>query len=63
MPDTPATRKTIVDRLTPEERSEQAIRLLQSWVDLGDEREQRETLDYLKHAVDADRPGSRKHFS
>ena len=39
-----------------------AIELLKSWR-LGDEQEQRETLDYLKKAVDKDRLSGRKLFS
>jgi len=39
-----------------------AIKLLQSWEAEGDEQEQRETLAYIKQAVDESRPGQRKHF-
>jgi hypothetical protein len=39
-----------------------AIELLRSWKAEGDEQEQRETLAYLKQAVDESRPGQRKHF-
>lgn len=39
-----------------------AIKLLQSWDAEGDAQEQRETLTFLKEAVDESRPGQRKHF-
>jgi hypothetical protein len=39
-----------------------ALKLLQSWDTEGDEQEQRETLAFIKQAVDESRPGQRKHF-
>lgn len=47
------------------ERNQAAIALLQSWSEEDDPeeiREQRETLEYLKRAVDEDRPGQRSVF-
>jgi hypothetical protein len=38
------------------------ISLLQLWIDQGNEEEQRETGDYLIHALDSDRVGARKLF-
>ena len=38
------------------------VQLVQSWVDEGDADEQRETLEYLIHALDEDRLSSRKLF-
>jgi hypothetical protein len=39
-----------------------ALKLLQSWDTEGDEQEQRETLAFIKQAIDESRPGQRKHF-
>jgi hypothetical protein len=44
------------------ERREQAIALVQSWVDEGDEAEQRETWNYLVRVLDEDRTSARKLF-
>lgn len=45
-------------------RNESAIRLLEEWLGGGekDEQEQRETWEYLKQALDEDRPAYRKLF-
>jgi hypothetical protein len=43
-------------------KQQQAIALLQSWIDEGDGNEQAETLDYLIHALDADRLSDRALF-
>jgi hypothetical protein len=42
-------------------RPEEVIRLLRAWRE-GDEAEQRATLEYLKAALDEDRPSRRKLF-
>lgn len=47
--------------LSPERRAE-AIALLRSWVEEGDEEEQRETGEYLKRALDENRPEGQKLF-
>jgi hypothetical protein len=47
--------------LSPEQR-DKAIALLRSWVEEGDEEEQRETGEYLIRALDEDRPEDRKLF-
>ena len=46
---------------TPED-FDRVIRLLQSWIDDGDEEEQRDTWEFLKKALDEDRPSYRKLF-
>lgn len=44
------------------ERREKAIALVQSWIDEGDEDEQKETWEYLVRVLDEDRPSARKLF-
>ncbi len=44
------------------ERREKAIALLQSWIDEGDEDEQKETGEYLIRVLDEDRLSERKLF-
>lgn len=44
------------------ERREKAIALVQSWIDEGDEEEQRETGEYLIRVLDEDRLSDRKLF-
>ena len=48
---------------TPNGNRERSLKLLRSVRDLGDETEQRETFEFLKHAVDEDRLSSRKRFA
>ncbi len=45
-----------------DDRADRLVQLLQSWIDEGDEEEQRETLEYLIHALDEDRLSNRKLF-
>ena len=47
---------------TSDDRAAGLVQLVQSWVDEGDTDEQRETLEYLIHALDKDRLSSRKLF-
>ena len=47
---------------TSDDRAVGLVQLVQSWVDEGDADEQRETLEYLIHALDEDRLSSRKLF-
>jgi len=47
---------------TERERREKAIALVQSWIDEGDEEEQKETWDYLVRVLDEDRTSDRKLF-
>ena len=47
---------------TSDDRATGLVQLVQSWVDEGDADEQRETLEYLIHALDKDRLSSRKLF-
>ena len=45
-----------------EQRQAEAVALLQAWIDTDDPNEQKETGEYLVHALDADRPSSRPMF-
>lgn len=45
-----------------DDRANELVQLVQSWVDEGDTDEQRETFEYLVHALDEDRPSNRKLF-
>jgi hypothetical protein len=47
---------------TSDDRAASLVQLVQSWIDEGDTDEQRETLEYLIHALDEDRPSNRKLF-
>ncbi|MCY3871295.1 MAG: hypothetical protein OXG87_17235 [Gemmatimonadetes bacterium] len=47
---------------TLDDRANELVQLVQSWVDEGDADEQRETLEYLIQALDEDRPSNRKLF-
>jgi hypothetical protein len=44
------------------DRREELVALLQSWIDGDDGLEQKETGEYLIHALDEDRPSDRKLF-
>jgi hypothetical protein len=44
------------------ERQAELVSLLQSWIEEGDAEEQRETGEYLIHALDEDRLSDRKLF-
>jgi predicted transcriptional regulator len=44
------------------ERREKAVALVQSWIDEGDEEEQKETGEYLIRVLDEDRLSDRKLF-
>jgi len=59
-PDTPVHTDYVWAENAPDS-SRDAIELLQSWRQ-GDELEQRETLEYLKDALDSDRLSDRKLF-
>ena len=50
------------EAVTSDDRADGLVRLLQSWMDEGDADEQRETLEYLIHALDEDRLSDRKLF-
>ncbi len=53
----------LLDRHVPTANANaHVIDLLQSWIDEGDEAEQRETGDYLIKALDEDRMSNRKLF-
>lgn len=44
------------------DRAARASALLRTWLEEGDPQEQRETGEYLLHALDEDRPSQRQHF-
>jgi hypothetical protein len=48
--------------LPPKDARAQLVALLQSWIDEGDEEEQKETGEYLIQALDEDRLSDRKLF-
>ena len=50
------------EHLPPADRAARASALLRAWVEDGDPQEQRETGEYLIHALDEDRPSQRPHF-
>ena len=56
------TIEVLEQHLMPEERRAAAVALLQSWIDHGDEREQKEIGDFLIRSLDEDRPSERKLF-
>ena len=62
VPGTKASRQTY--RLGPKPDYREAIELLRSWREASDDelREQQETWEYLKKALDEDRLSSRKFF-
>ncbi len=47
---------------TSDDRADGLVQLIQDWIDEDDTDEQRETLEYLIHALDEDRPSNRKLF-
>ena len=47
---------------TSDDRAAGLVQLVQSWIDEDDTDEQRETLEYLIHALDEDRLSNRKLF-
>jgi hypothetical protein len=52
----------LAQHLPATSRQDQAVALLQSWMDEGDVEEQTVTLDYLIQALDADRLSDRALF-
>lgn len=54
--------EVLKEHLPSEDRRAEAIALLQSWIDEGDEQDQRETGDFLIQALDEDRLSNRKLF-
>lgn len=47
---------------SPSDRGARASVLLRAWIEDGDPQEQRETGEYLIHALDEDRPSGRPLF-
>ena len=56
------TLQILQSHLSPPARRNAAVELLQSWIDQGDEKEQKETGDFLIRSLDEDRPSDRKLF-
>lgn len=52
----------VSENKTSDDQAAGLVQLVQSWMDEGDTDEQRETLEYLIHALDEDRLSSRKLF-
>jgi CopG antitoxin of type II toxin-antitoxin system len=50
------------EAISARSESQDAVALLQSWIDQGDAEEQRATYDYLTRVLDEDRPAERKLF-
>jgi hypothetical protein len=50
------------EHLPEQSKRAELVDLIQSWIDEGDEEEQRETGDYLIQALDEDRLSNRKLF-
>jgi hypothetical protein len=48
--------------LTTKSTPDDAVALLQSWIDHGDAEQQRRTYEYLTRVLDEDRPADRKLF-
>jgi len=48
--------------LAEQQKRQQSVDLLQSWIDNGDSQEQRQTYEYLTRVLDEDRPADRKLF-
>jgi hypothetical protein len=56
------TLQLLVEYILIKEKQTKLVNLLQSWIDEDDTEEQRETGEYLIHALDADRLSDRKLF-
>jgi hypothetical protein len=56
------TLQILESHLPPQDRRAAAVALLQSWIDQGDQKEQKETGDFLIRSLDEDRPSERKLF-
>ena len=52
----------LAQSLPPKDRHTALVTLLQSWIDESDPEEQRDTGEYLIHALDADRLADRQLF-
>lgn len=56
------TLQLLAEYILIKEKQTKLVNLLQSWIDEDDTEEQRETGEYLIHALDADRLSNRKLF-
>jgi hypothetical protein len=54
--------ETLLSESLPVKRKGSLSALIQSWIDEGDEEEQRETWEALKKGIDENRVGQRKFF-
>ena len=54
--------RLLEEHLPPADRVARVSALLRSWVEDGDPQEQKETEEYLIHALDEDRPSDRPLF-
>ncbi|MGA9383372.1 MAG: hypothetical protein WBV73_31800 [Phormidium sp.] len=60
--DTPKKAMDEIKAIDPVQQHEVISKLLQSWVDEGDEQEQTETWEYFRKALDEDRLSNRPLF-
>jgi hypothetical protein len=56
------TLQILQEYILTKEKQSKLVNLLQSWIDEGDADEQKETGEYLIHALDEDRLSDRKLF-
>ena len=56
------TLQILKSHVPPQDRRAAAVALLQSWIDQPDQKEQKETGDFLIRSLDEDRPSERKLF-
>ncbi|MEH2170760.1 MAG: hypothetical protein V7K41_29730 [Nostoc sp.] len=56
------TLQILQEYILPKEKQSKLVNALQSWIDEGDADEQKETGEYLIHALDEDRLSDRKLF-
>jgi hypothetical protein len=56
------TLQILQEYILPKEKQTKLVNVLQSWINEGDVDEQRETGEYLIHALDEDRLSERKLF-
>jgi hypothetical protein len=62
LPTATLTLQLLDQHLPSKDPHTELVALLQSWIDDGDDQEQKETGDYLVQALDEDRPSGRKLF-
>ncbi len=57
------TLRVLEQCVPPKDRTTEVVNLLQSWIDEADSEDQRETGEYLIHALDDDRSSNRRLFT